>query len=295
MNYFVGFPRPAHDRGFETNTSGWLLRPYEKVPVEPGDEASLIGWVRAADSGVLVGHFTVGELIELAAAFEVIPDESFRLPELTIPPDLPDDLRGQDGSDGGRWLFPVDDSIGRELHRISQTYLRAKSSTVSLGRSRAARVTKEKTPEQYCREIERKAKSRLGQGQFRDDLVKAYGGRCAISGCAIDACLSAAHIFDYSQSGCQEAWNGILLRADIHLLFDRHLLRNFPGSPPVVVLSEALQETKTYGRFHLRPLRLPSGFDVERTNRELRRRWEAANRVLTRFSDPPKNGQAGKT
>src|SRR5262249_19262409 len=59
----------------------------------------------------------------------------------------------------------------------------------------------------------------------QDALLAAYGRRCAISRCSIEACLSAAHIFDYSRSGCQEVWNGILLRADLHLLFDQHLLR----------------------------------------------------------------------
>jgi len=99
------------------------------------------------------------------------------------------------------------------------------------------------------------------------------------------AALSAAHILDYSQSACQETWNGILLRADLHLLFDRHLLRIFPGNPPVAVLDNAIQESEAYKLFHLHPLQPPNPFD-ERTNEELRRRWEAANQAFRHF-DPP--------
>src|SRR5947209_10008855 len=106
--------------------------------------------------------------------------------------------------------------------------------------------------------------------------MRVYGGRCAITECSIDEVLSAAHILDYSVSECQEVWNGILLRADIHLLFDRHLLRIFPGDPPIVMLHPNIQKVELYKGLHLRRMRLPSPFD-QRTNEELRRRWDAAN------------------
>jgi hypothetical protein len=62
---------------------------------------------------------------------------------------------------------------------------------------------------------------REGQPKHRESLIKAYGGRCAISGCGIVDVLEAAHILRYSGPKSNHPSNGILLRADLHLLFDR--------------------------------------------------------------------------
>jgi predicted restriction endonuclease len=65
---------------------------------------------------------------------------------------------------------------------------------------------------------------RQGQPEFRNRLIEAYGGRCAITDCdAIDA-LQAAHIDPYLGPKTNQVTNGLLLRADIHTLFDKGLL-----------------------------------------------------------------------
>ena len=79
-------------------------------------------------------------------------------------------------------------------------------------------------------------KSRRGQANFRANLIKAYGGRCCISACRVEALLEAAHIRPHALAPNYETRNGLLLRADIHTLFDLHLL--------------AVDE---YGRIHLSP------------------------------------------
>jgi hypothetical protein len=61
---------------------------------------------------------------------------------------------------------------------------------------------------------------RQGQGKFRKDVLKAYGNRCAISGCAIVELLEAAHIHPYRGKETHHVSNGLLLRADLHTLFD---------------------------------------------------------------------------
>lgn len=65
---------------------------------------------------------------------------------------------------------------------------------------------------------------RRGQAKFRTALLEAYGGRCAITGCdAVDA-LEAAHILPYRGDHSNHPSNGLLLRADLHSLFDLGLI-----------------------------------------------------------------------
>lgn len=61
---------------------------------------------------------------------------------------------------------------------------------------------------------------RRGQPMFRERLLHAYGGRCAVTGCGLAEVLEAAHIVPYRGEHTQRVDNGLLLRADIHTLFD---------------------------------------------------------------------------
>ena len=63
-------------------------------------------------------------------------------------------------------------------------------------------------------------KPRLGQGAFRILVTDNYRRRCAISGERTLPALDAAHIRPFSAGGSHEASNGILMRRDIHSLFD---------------------------------------------------------------------------
>jgi len=63
-------------------------------------------------------------------------------------------------------------------------------------------------------------KVRLGQGAFRVRLTEAYQRRCAFSGEKTLPALEAAHIKPYAESGPHQIANGLLLRADLHKLFD---------------------------------------------------------------------------
>ncbi len=66
--------------------------------------------------------------------------------------------------------------------------------------------------------------ARQGQGPFRERLTIAYQGMCAISGCSTPEALEAAHIEDYDGPATNQPGNGLLLRADLHSLFDGGLL-----------------------------------------------------------------------
>ncbi|MCS4300614.1 HNH endonuclease [Chryseobacterium sp. BIGb0232] len=68
-----------------------------------------------------------------------------------------------------------------------------------------------------------KIKKRLRQSQFRKDLLKAYDNTCAISRSKVLSLLEAAHIQPYNGIHTSVVTNGILLRSDIHDLFDIYL------------------------------------------------------------------------
>ena len=61
---------------------------------------------------------------------------------------------------------------------------------------------------------------RLGQGAFRIEVTDAYSRRCAITGERTLPALEAGHIRPYAKDGPHEIRNGILLRSDLHNLFD---------------------------------------------------------------------------
>lgn len=61
---------------------------------------------------------------------------------------------------------------------------------------------------------------RLGQGAFRLAVTDGYGRRCAVSGERTLPILDAAHVRPYAEGGGHEISNGLLLRTDIHRLFD---------------------------------------------------------------------------
>jgi hypothetical protein len=65
---------------------------------------------------------------------------------------------------------------------------------------------------------------RQGQPAFRRQLLRSYGGQCAISGCNVAAALDAAHIVPYKGPDTNHLANGLLLRTDLHTLFDLGLV-----------------------------------------------------------------------
>jgi len=65
---------------------------------------------------------------------------------------------------------------------------------------------------------------RQGQREFRAALLEAYGSKCAMTGCGVVDVLEAAHIHRYLGDVTNIVSNGLLLRADVHTLFDLNLI-----------------------------------------------------------------------
>lgn len=78
---------------------------------------------------------------------------------------------------------------------------------------------------------------RPGQGSFRAAMLERYGGECCITGCTVDTLLEAAHIIPYRGDQTNDVTNGLLLRVDLHRLFDAHLVTINPRSLTVEVAS----------------------------------------------------------
>lgn len=71
-----------------------------------------------------------------------------------------------------------------------------------------------------------RAKVRPGQARFRRAVFLACGGRCVLSGCALDSALDAAHKQGREwQKGHNKASDGVLLRKDLHGLYDAGRIR----------------------------------------------------------------------
>jgi hypothetical protein len=64
---------------------------------------------------------------------------------------------------------------------------------------------------------------RRGQTEFRKKLLEKYK-KCVVTGCDVTDVLEAAHIEPYASGGDPKVQNGLLLRSDIHTLFDLDLL-----------------------------------------------------------------------
>jgi putative restriction endonuclease len=70
----------------------------------------------------------------------------------------------------------------------------------------------------------RLAPYRLGQQAFKAVVLDAYQRQCAITGTHIPPVLQAAHVRPVTEGGEQRLDNGLLLRSDVHTIFDRGYL-----------------------------------------------------------------------
>lgn len=97
---------------------------------------------------------------------------------------------------------------------------------------------------------------RRGQGQFRERLFHNYGDSCAFTGNAPDRVLEAGHLYSYARLGEHHEHGGLLLRRDVHRLFDDGWLAVEPSTLRVDVAPE-LEPYPQYARLHGQPLTVP--------------------------------------
>jgi putative restriction endonuclease len=89
---------------------------------------------------------------------------------------------------------------------------------------------------------------RLGQGGFRVTVTDAYKRRCAVTGENTLDVLEAAHIQPYSDNGPHSIQNGLLLRSDMHILFDKGLISVSPELK--IEVSSHIREMYSNGKLY---------------------------------------------
>lgn len=100
---------------------------------------------------------------------------------------------------------------------------------------------------------------RRGQGAFRLMVMDAYDRRCAISGEKTLPVLEAAHIRPFSETESHDIRNGVLLRSDIHKLYDLGYVTITPDSKFRVSprIRDQFNNGVIYYDLHDRPVRMP--------------------------------------
>jgi len=128
------------------------------------------------------------------------------------------------------------------------------------------------TPNDAFEKVSQLVAIRKYQSLFRKNLLIIYNGKCSISGCDVEATLEAAHIINFCKEGINENANGLLLRADLHCLFDKHLLLIHPDSN-LVYLHSSLKHPE-YKVFEGRKVILN---DPRSSRRFLLEKWNNSN------------------
>lgn len=128
--------------------------------------------------------------------------------------------------------YPLVDPVGSELY--AEVQARLGSQLLSASETR--------------RTYDGSAVLRLGQGAFRVAVTDAYCCRCAITGESTLPVLEAAHIKPFAADGPSVVGNGLLLRSDMHTLFDRGLITVTPDLR--IEVSSQIREAYVNGKLY---------------------------------------------
>ena len=122
---------------------------------------------------------------------------------------------------------------------------------------------------------------RIGQDIFRVLVTEAYNRRCAISGEKTLPVLQAAHIKPYAELGPHKIENGLLLRADMHILFDKGYITVTPDFRTEVSkrIEANFQNGKEYYKFHGKRLEVLPAQQNERPSADFLR-WHNEHRFI---------------
>ena len=111
---------------------------------------------------------------------------------------------------------------------------------------------------------------RLGQGSFRIGVLDVYGRACAVTHEHSLPALEAAHIKPFAEGGDHRIVNGLVLRSDIHKLFDSGYVTVAPDYHFEVSkrLRDDFENGRSYYPLNGREIHLPTRF-TERPDPDL--------------------------
>ena len=112
-------------------------------------------------------------------------------------------------------------AIGKKLWEDVQARLNERNVILNTPKAEPSQLDKESNNRYGSPYLTR---PRIGQGAFQTLVINAYHRRCSMTGEKTLPALEAAHIRAYSEDGPHSISNGLLLRADIHKLFDKHYI-----------------------------------------------------------------------
>ena len=125
--------------------------------------------------------------------------------------------------------------------------------------------------------IRRQLRERRGQKSFREKLRTRFEDACLVTGCTLIDLLEAAHINPYRGVKDNHPSNGLLLRADIHTLFDLNLI----GIEPITLqirVNPKLEDTE-YEQYARRKLACGA---AQPSVKALEARWKMFQALLPR-------------
>lgn len=138
-----------------------------------------------------------------------------------------------------------------------------------------ARAFQFNTPEEAKGRLNRSLLLRKGSPKVRTKLLQAYDRRCAMSRCTVEDVLEASYIVPFLGDRTNDPSNMILLRSDLHVLFDLHLLSIDP-SDLTIRLAPWLTDSY-YSILEGRSLHLPINQDMRPDLTLLLQHWESCS------------------
>ncbi|MGW2490263.1 HNH endonuclease [Streptomyces sp. NPDC001606] len=99
----------------------------------------------------------------------------------------------------------------------------------------------------------RTVRARIGQAAFRSSLLAQFGEMCAFTGPMPGVVLEAAHLYSYAANGKHHTFGGLLLRRDVHRLFDLGRISIDPNTLTLDVTPDT-RKYPDYAALHGKPL-----------------------------------------
>lgn len=159
--------------------------------------------------------------------------------------DLPSDWKSNIVSGS---TYSTETEIGQKLWQEIELRIH-KYLQPDLDVSKSLAMVENQAPPEYNLII---SKVRIGQASFRVSVTSAYEKRCSVTGERTLPALEAAHIKSYAKSGPNLATNGLLLRSDLHKLFDTGYLTIAPDLRVEVSsrIKSEFENGREYYQFH---------------------------------------------
>jgi hypothetical protein len=132
--------------------------------------------------------------------------------------------------------------------------------------------------------VEAVVRRRVGQQRFRERLLDRYGATCAVTGAQPEMVLDAAHLYRFADRPEHADDGGLLLRADVHRLFDRLVLTFHPRTWTTQVAPVLLERHESLAvldgrRISVHDTRLPDVGLIEEHHAAAKARWKELARV----------------